>query len=239
MNFEMSRYELEDENEESQLSVENSELESQPTAPSYGEMDHGLLIEAIQGFPYIFDLGNKEYKNNKKKQLAWQQISEVVNCSGRTYTTTNKEGRRPSSQLSGESRPSSSSSVWSSYSQIRSPTEVVEDGETPGPSKRANTPTEAHKNITTEAPGRSKTPNTPAVGGTPLSAFGHDKKRKRAQDIVGEVGPIVGVANSIMERLSKKEQNVNSTFVAYVYEELHKMSEVDAKKKKTNIKNFI
>ncbi|CAH1106926.1 unnamed protein product [Psylliodes chrysocephalus] len=147
------------------------------------------------------------------------------------YTTTKKEDMRPSSQLSGESTPSSFSSVWSSYSQIMSPTEVVEDGETPGPSKRVNTPAESPRNITTEAPGRSKTPNTPAVGGAPLSAFGHDKKRKRAQDIVGEVGPIVGVANSIMERLSKKEQNVNSTFVAYVYEELHKMSEEEAKKK--------
>ncbi|CAH1106742.1 unnamed protein product [Psylliodes chrysocephalus] len=254
MDFELSSYELED--KESQLSVENSELEHQSAAPSYEEMDHGLLIEAIQGFPYIFDLGNKDYKNNKKKQLAWQQISEVVNCSvedcikvwrnlrdrflkekkksssgaeapeivwpyfekmmfyqkyskpRKTYTTTKKEGMRPSSQLLGESRPSSSLSVWSSYGQIMSPTEVVEDGETPGLSNRANTPAEAPRRaITTkEAPGASNTPNTPAVGGTPLSAFGNDKKKKRAQDIVGEVGPIVGVANYIMERLSKKSK---------------------------------
>lgn len=46
-------------------------------------MDYGLLLEAIQNYPFIYDTAHKSYKDSKKKSIAWQKISKVVNCEGR------------------------------------------------------------------------------------------------------------------------------------------------------------
>lgn len=48
------------------------------------QLDIGLLIEMVQMYPFIFDLSSKEYKDGKKKEMAWKEISEVVGVSG-TY----------------------------------------------------------------------------------------------------------------------------------------------------------
>ncbi|KAB0805202.1 hypothetical protein PPYR_02172 [Photinus pyralis] len=41
----------------------------------------GLLIELIQNYEFLYDLSHKEYKNAKKKEDAWKEISEITRCS--------------------------------------------------------------------------------------------------------------------------------------------------------------
>ncbi|XP_031328169.1 transcription factor Adf-1-like isoform X1 [Photinus pyralis] len=47
----------------------------------------GLLIEVIQQYEYLYDLSHKDYKNTKKKELAWKEISDITNVSGSCTTT--------------------------------------------------------------------------------------------------------------------------------------------------------
>jgi hypothetical protein len=45
----------------------------------FGGDKTGLLIELIQQYEFLFNLGHKDYKNNFKKGEAWTQIAGVLN----------------------------------------------------------------------------------------------------------------------------------------------------------------
>ncbi|KAK5648772.1 hypothetical protein RI129_003664 [Pyrocoelia pectoralis] len=104
-----------------------------------------LLIDIIQQYDFLYDLGHKDYKNINKKEQAWAEIAAVVSISveecKRLWKNvrdrfTREERGQPSGAAAPESnwpylkkkeniRPSSSSStvssVWSSVNMIMSP----------------------------------------------------------------------------------------------------------------------
>lgn len=49
----------------------------------FGGDKTGLLIELIQQYEFLFNLGHKDYKNNFKKGEAWTQIAGVLNMTGK------------------------------------------------------------------------------------------------------------------------------------------------------------
>ncbi|CAG9763613.1 unnamed protein product [Ceutorhynchus assimilis] len=44
-------------------------------------LDLGLLIELVQGYNHLYDLSNKHYKDNNKKEESWKEISEIMGVS--------------------------------------------------------------------------------------------------------------------------------------------------------------
>nr|CAI5829051.1 unnamed protein product [Callosobruchus analis] len=70
--------------------VETVFTECEETPESTGQLDHGLLIEAIQGYPYLYDMSDKLYKNNKKKAEAWEVIADTLNCTGKSAKRMNE-----------------------------------------------------------------------------------------------------------------------------------------------------
>lgn len=46
-----------------------------------GENDH-LLIDIIQQYPLLYDKSHNDYKNNNKKENAWQAIASTLDSTG-------------------------------------------------------------------------------------------------------------------------------------------------------------
>lgn len=42
-----------------------------------------LLIELIQNYPFLLNTNHKFYKNNTKKEAAWQEIASTINISSK------------------------------------------------------------------------------------------------------------------------------------------------------------
>lgn len=53
-------------------------------------IDVGLLLETIQRYEFIYNMGHPEYKNAKKKNLAWEEIALIVNHSGNIILIENR-----------------------------------------------------------------------------------------------------------------------------------------------------
>ncbi|CAG9773295.1 unnamed protein product [Ceutorhynchus assimilis] len=80
----------------------NEEPESQLSqrgARPKSRMALGLLIEAVQQYPYLYDLSHKVYKDAKKKQLAWQQIANLLKCSVKLFNEDVRKNRKLLSYL--------------------------------------------------------------------------------------------------------------------------------------------
>lgn len=46
------------------------------------EQEH-LLIDFIQHYPFLYDKSQKDYKDAKKNDLAWETIAPTINITGR------------------------------------------------------------------------------------------------------------------------------------------------------------
>ncbi|XP_066257286.1 transcription factor Adf-1-like [Euwallacea similis] len=44
------------------------------------KLDVGLLVETIKQYEFVFNTAHKDYKNAKKKALAWEEIALILNC---------------------------------------------------------------------------------------------------------------------------------------------------------------
>lgn len=50
--------------------------------PHEEKVDAGLLIEVIQQYEFVFNIAHPNYKQSKKKELAWKEIAQILKCSG-------------------------------------------------------------------------------------------------------------------------------------------------------------
>lgn len=46
-------------------------------------MDSEKLIETVRAFTFIYDLEDKRYSDNEKKDAAWKEIGKILNQSGK------------------------------------------------------------------------------------------------------------------------------------------------------------
>ncbi|KAL1492556.1 hypothetical protein ABEB36_010796 [Hypothenemus hampei] len=44
------------------------------------EIDVSVLVETIQHYEFVYNMSHPDYKNAKKKQLAWEEIASILNC---------------------------------------------------------------------------------------------------------------------------------------------------------------
>ncbi|KAL1488207.1 hypothetical protein ABEB36_015164 [Hypothenemus hampei] len=108
------------------------------------EIDVSVLVETIQHYEFVYNMSHPDYKNAKKKNLAWEEITSILNCpvakcqktwkslrdrytkeknkmqSG-TYTSTKIKSRASSAEKDITSRPSTSNSIWSTDEAVFSP----------------------------------------------------------------------------------------------------------------------
>lgn len=60
------------------MNVENCMVETERDVCS-------LLIELIQNYPFLLNTNHKFYKNNTKKEAAWQEIASTINISSKYF----------------------------------------------------------------------------------------------------------------------------------------------------------
>nr|CAI5825670.1 unnamed protein product [Callosobruchus analis] len=229
--------------------------------PEYaGQLDHGLLIEAIQGYPYLFDMSDKYYKNIKKKAEAWEVISDMLSCTVRDcikawknlrdryvkeknrcasgsqapevtwkyfdamrfygkYTkpckthTSSRKNPQSGPPSSDSSRPSFTMSVWSTVDEV-----CEED-------TLRNTP-RSDEGAGPSARKRRLSFDTP-------TSSGKSAKRKTTENLPNT---FLEVAKEIMQKIGTKQHtNPNRTFCNYLFSELEKLSEAEAKEKRKQI----
>nr|CAH7757314.1 unnamed protein product [Callosobruchus chinensis]CAH7768942.1 unnamed protein product [Callosobruchus chinensis] len=234
-------------------------LELEEHTGSGGHFECGLLIEAIQQYPYLYDKSNKLYKDAKKKAEAWSLIGELLNCTKEECMKWWKNLRdryvkEKNKCASGSEAPETN---WRYYDAMRfyekytkprnthtsTPrTPTIQSSDDSSFSPRASlwgtlgSPTTLHSVEDTEetaeieaVPGPSKRKRSV----TPETSSYYGKKRA----VEEQMGDIVNVAKGIMEKFEQKKQqkNANSTFAEYIYAELENMSEEEAKEKRKQI----
>lgn len=47
------------------------------------EIDVALFIEAVQNYEYLYNMSHRDYKDHKKKNLAWNEIGMIMNLTGK------------------------------------------------------------------------------------------------------------------------------------------------------------
>nr|CAI5826113.1 unnamed protein product [Callosobruchus analis] len=247
--------------------VETVFTECEETPESAGQLDHGLLIEAIQGYPYLYDMSDKLYKNNKKKAEAWEVIADMLNCtvqdcvkawknlrdrfvkeknrcaSGsqapevtwkyfdamtfygkytkprKTHTSTRKNPQSvpPSSD---SSRPSSTMSLWSTVDEVCEESTLIK---TPSHEEGAG-PSGRKRQLSLDID-------------TPTSSA-ESKSAKRMNENLPNT--FLEVAKQIIEKIDTKQRtNPNRTFCDYLFCELEKLTEAEAKEKRKQILNNV
>lgn len=56
-----------------------------------GSVDYGLLIELVQANEYLFDLKHTNYKNTKKKEATWVEISNILNMTSKFFLVISRQ----------------------------------------------------------------------------------------------------------------------------------------------------
>nr|CAI5858489.1 unnamed protein product [Callosobruchus analis] len=196
--------------------VETVFTECEETPESAGQLDHSLLIEAIQGYPYLYDMSDKLYKNNKKKAEAWEVIADMLNCTGHIHQQEkNPQSVPPSSD---SSRPSSTMSLWSTVDEVCEESTLIK---TPSHEEGAG-PSGRKRQLSLDI-------DTPTSSG---------KSAKRMNENLPNT--FLEVAKQIIEKIDTKQRtNPNRTFCDYLFCELEKLTEAEAKEKRKRSLNNV
>ncbi|CAG9822218.1 unnamed protein product [Phaedon cochleariae] len=163
----------------------------------------------------------------------------------KTYTSTTKRhaSREPLlenlERPSTSTRPSSSTSnqsLWSSITieSITSPELVESPCDAASPTERENVPS------CLQTPSRSNREESVETITPTASSGGNRKRKKKEKD--EQVESLLNMAKTIatsIESRPTRQKNANSTFVDYVYEELERLTEANAKKQRKQILSIL
>ncbi|XP_031328170.1 transcription factor Adf-1-like isoform X2 [Photinus pyralis] len=218
----------------------------------------GLLIEVIQQYEYLYDLSHKDYKNTKKKELAWKEISDITNVS---VEDCMKQWKALRDRFTREKRmkPSGSEGAESSWIHLEkmafynnctrprkthtSTISVVKDSPS---SSRTSSRSSVWSGIETilspqsEEEAIEETADQTIVNETASTPIASKTKKvqsstsKRGEN---ELAEVIETAKKIASSLDTRAipPNQNRTFVEYVYSRLSEMPSEQAKEKRRSM----
>ncbi|VEN38468.1 unnamed protein product [Callosobruchus maculatus] len=240
-----------------------SEFEEIPEATGQHELDHGLLIEAIQGYPYLYDMTNQLYKNVKKKAEAWETIaglldSTVQDCMKAWKSLRDRYVKEKNRCASGSEAPES---IWRYFDNMHfyakftkprkthtaaTPMKTTQSGKSSDSSRPSSamsmwSPVDevVCEDVTlTNTPTRSEEGPGPSRRKRRLSLdtpISSGKSAKRVENSFLEV------AKEIIDKIDKKQHqmNPNKTFCDYLFTELEKLPEAEANEKRRQILLYV
>uniref|UniRef100_A0A1Y1ND71 MADF domain-containing protein n=1 Tax=Photinus pyralis TaxID=7054 RepID=A0A1Y1ND71_PHOPY len=218
----------------------------------------GLLIEVIQQYEYLYDLSHIDYKNTKKKELAWKEISDITNLS---VEDCMKQWKALRDRFTREKRmkPSGSEGAESSWIHLEkmafynnctrprkthtSTISVVKDSPS---SSRTSSRSSVWSGIETilspqsEEEAIEETADQTIVNETASTPIASKTKKvqsstsKRGEN---ELAEVIETAKKIASSLDTRAipPNQNRTFVEYVYSRLSEMPSEQAKEKRRSM----
>ncbi|VEN34116.1 unnamed protein product [Callosobruchus maculatus] len=248
-----------------------TEYEEIPEATGQHELDRGLLIEYIQGYPHLYDVKDQLYKNVNKKAEAWEIIagvldSTVEDCMKAWKSLRDRYVKEKNRCASGSEAPESS---WKYFDAMRFYAKFTKPRKThtkpmkstqSGRSSDSSTATKPLKSTQSDPSSDSSRPSSTmsmwspidevcevTITNTPRSEEGPGpSRRKRQQSLDTPISSgksakrsensFLEVAKEIMKKIDEKQQmNPNKAFCEYLFTELEKLPEAEAKEKRKKI----
>ncbi|KAL1489813.1 hypothetical protein ABEB36_013745 [Hypothenemus hampei] len=199
--------------------------------------DVGQFIEAMQPYPYLYNLAHPEYKNIKKKERAWKEISGIVNmsmdnCQKMWKSLRDRFVKEKNKDKSGSEAPIR---VWEHYDKMKfyepftkrrktftatRKTSQEPDLFRPSSSSSMISPQESDEDLIRSLISDTETPTS---------------KRQRREKKSDNLDELILTAKNICSSVAQpKEKNVNESFGAYLVSRLKEMTPrraVDIRKK--------